>query len=150
MTQSLDALIQDFISSQREFEKLAYEKLKEIFAEYWEKNPSVKAIVWVQYAHYFNDGDPCVFRVNDPYFTNAEGDDLEYIGAYEYDGNNKDVWCSWGYSKGDIDQESAMAISNVLTMKAMGSVMESVFGPDNKIIATREGFRVEDYSGNHD
>lgn len=32
----------------------------------------------------------------------------------------------------------------------MESVMEMMFGSDSKVIATREGFQVEDISGEHD
>lgn len=33
------------------------------FAEQFKANPSVKCMVWTQYTPYFNDGDPCTFRL---------------------------------------------------------------------------------------
>lgn len=48
--------------------------------QFMAKNPEVEAIRWKQYTPYFNDGDPCVFRVRDPEVklsggTGDEGDD---------------------------------------------------------------------------
>ena len=89
MSQSLDSLIQDFTSYQEQFRKSATEKLKEFFVKFWEENPAIRAVTWTQYAPYFNDGDACVFSVNDPYFTNAEGEDLENIDSWGIYGGKK-------------------------------------------------------------
>lgn len=32
-------------------------------------HPEVTGIAWTQYTPYFNDGDPCVFSVGEPYFS---------------------------------------------------------------------------------
>jgi hypothetical protein len=41
------------------------EALEEAFTEFFAKHPEATAVVWTQYAHYFNDGDPCEFSVNE-------------------------------------------------------------------------------------
>lgn len=38
--------------------------LEEAFTSFFDKHPEAKALVWVQYTPYFNDGEPCEFRVN--------------------------------------------------------------------------------------
>jgi hypothetical protein len=159
MTQSLDSLIQDFISYQEQFRKLAMEKLKEFFLKFWEENPAIKAVTWNQYAPYFNDGDACVFSVNDPYFTNAEGKDLEDITSWgEYEGEKENIWSEYSFTckygeviiPEGVDPVSTESLSSLLTSKVMEPVMEATFGSDNTVIATREGFQVNDFSGNHD
>lgn len=158
MSQSLDSLIQDFISYQEQFKKVATEKLKEFFVEFWEKNPAIKAVTWNQYAPYFNDGDVCEFRVNEPHFTNAEGEDLDDITRWgEYDGEKDDIWSDYSFSGGygsvapeGVDPVSTDSLSTLLTSEVMESIMKATFGPDNTVIATREGFKVEDFSGSHD
>lgn len=158
MTQSLDSLIQDFISYQEQFRKLATEKLKEFFVKFWEENPAIKAVTWNQYAPYHNDGDPCEFSVNDPYFTNAEGKDLEGIpSGGEYDGEKEDIWSEYlftckygGVIPEGVDPVSTKSLSSLLTSKVMEPIMEATFGSDNTVIATREGFQVNDFSGDHD
>jgi hypothetical protein len=158
MSQSLDSLIQDFISYQEQFRKAATEKLKEFFVKFWEENPAIKAVTWVQYAPYFNDGNACEFSVNDPYFTNAEGKDLEEIDCWGgYEGGKEDIWseCSFSGRYGGVipegvDPVSTKSLSSLLTSEVMKPIMEETFGSDNTVIATREGFQVEDYSGSHD
>lgn len=158
MSQSLDSLIQDFISYQEQFRKAATEKLKEFFVKFWEENPAIKAVTWNQYAPYFNDGDPCEFSVNDPYFTNAEGKDLEEITSWgEYEGEKEDIWSEYSFSgrygavaREGVDPVSTDSLSTLLTSEVMNPIMEATFGSDNTVIATREGFQVDDFSGSHD
>src|ERR1700674_1049946 len=57
--------------------------LKNIFDKY----PSIENISWTQYTPYFNDGDPCVFRV----------------GAYDPNINGEDTWGL----KEDLDERKA-------------------------------------------
>jgi hypothetical protein len=66
----------------------------------WELEPLLRAVIddpeihsfgWQQYTPYFNDGEPCVFRVYDPWFvTNADAATLTidsdgYIHDFEQD-----------------------------------------------------------------
>ena len=158
MSQSLDSLIQDFISYQEQFRKVATEKLKEFFVKFWEENPAIKAVTWTQYAPYFNDGEACEFSVNDPYFTNAEGKDLEEIGCWgRYEGEKEDIWSEYSFSgrygavaREGVDPVSTDSLSSLLTSEVMKPIMEATFGSDNTVIATREGFQVDDFSGSHD
>jgi hypothetical protein len=39
--------------------------LTEMFKEFFEQNAGVDSLSWQQYTPYFNDGDPCTFRVTD-------------------------------------------------------------------------------------
>lgn len=144
MSQSLDLLIQEFTEQQEKFQRVAQERLKEYFVEFWEKNPAIKAIHWSQYAPYFNDGDPCTFSVHDPYFTNAEGDDLDDLSRWgEYDGEKEGVWSDLGPEFDGVNVESTQSLAKLLTSSVMEPIMEIMFGSDNVIVATRTGFSVD-------
>jgi len=49
-----------------------------------------------------------------------------------------------------VDAESCKHLTKLLCSSIMEDTMEAMFGSDSKIIATRQGFDVEDYSGEHD
>lgn len=134
------------------------EKLKEVFKLFWEKNPEVKSISWTQYAPYFNDGDPCTFSVNEIYFSNTDDpeevdEDLIYVeetGIWKAPDWNLNWWAKeYPDRKIPIDIDNAKNLSDFLQSNAMLDIMEMMFGSDNRVIATRDGFKTEEYS-NHD
>lgn len=158
---TMNELIEQFEVFQREFQTRARAEISKMFEKFWELNPGINAVVWTQYAPYFNDGEPCVFRVNDCAFTNAiEPEDLDYIRWDEYEGEKEGIWVAstWslkyvedqGITPGDINEESMVALSKMLCNSAFEGPMLAMFGDDNRVIATRNGFQVDDYSGNHD
>jgi hypothetical protein len=169
-TKITEAFINEFNEWKTSFQKKGIEKLKEVFVSFWESNPGVNVVVWTQYTPYFMDGDPCEFSVNEPTFSNAtegddgEEDDIDHLNDGEYDGENEDVWAidvfqldpsrSIKYSKlskvSGADTESMIGLSNFITSEAMEDILKNVLGSDHKIIATREGFKIQDYSHFHD
>jgi len=158
---TMNELIEQFEEFQREFQTRARAEISKMFEKFWELNPEINAVVWTQYAPYFNDGEPCTFSVNDCVFTNAiEPEDLDYIRWEDYDGEKEDIWaCTlWGlkylndngvnpegFNKGSME-----ALSKMLCNSAFEGPMLGMFGGDNRVIATRNGFQVEDYGGNHE
>ena len=71
------------LPEQRPLEELVY-LLKQVLA-----NPVVEAVKWRQYTPYFNDGEPCVFGVHEPYVklvgADPEAGDYEdgFIDSYD-------------------------------------------------------------------
>lgn len=74
-------------------------------------DPAITAVSWRQYTPYFNDGDPCVFRVYGLYVNATEEaeDDHEESEDYEFpdgkyipnpDSNNHDGRGTWTYPFG--------------------------------------------------
>ena len=45
--------------------KTVENEMKEIFTSFFEDHPEVTIIWWTQYTPYFNDGDTCVFNMNE-------------------------------------------------------------------------------------
>ena len=54
---------------QEKMRKDSEEALNSAFKEFFEIVPEIAAITWTQYTPYFNDGDTCVFRVDDFWFV---------------------------------------------------------------------------------
>lgn len=152
----------EMASVRAKFQEQAQELFKEITKEVFEKNPAVTAIIWTQYTPYFNDGDPCVFRVHDPYFTNANEEQMEDISSWgEYEGEDQAVFSegAWiltsdsdyaaerrkGMDLQGCDFESLSAFDKMLQSSEMEDVMLSMFGDHVRVVATRDGFDVEDH-----
>lgn len=57
----------------------------EIIKLFFEECPKVQAVVWSQYTPYFNDGDECIFSVNEPYFITKNFDRDDLLDPYEYE-----------------------------------------------------------------
>jgi hypothetical protein len=148
-----------------QFQETGQKLLKETFAGFFELNPGINAICWTQYTPYFNDGDECVFRVNEPSFTNATGEDLEdiFVPGGEYNGENESIWIvdnvertleggQWYdedkekiLSGPTVDPESCELISEMITAEEFEDIIKLMFGNHVEIIATRDGFDVSDY-----
>jgi hypothetical protein len=153
----------DMILSFRKFKEEIQTKLKtefkKIISTLFEQNPKLNAIVWTQYTPYFMDGDPCVFSVGEVSFTNATGDDLNDISYGQYDGENEDVVCLSTYTSLDstwidektkvyaeeIDFNLCVQLGKLMESNEMEEVMLATFGDHVKVIATRDGFDIQEY-----
>lgn len=160
-----DALIEEQRALKAKFQTEAQEMFKETMKEFFDKNPGITALKWTQYTPYFNDGDACVFGVNDVYFTNAPEDELENITAWgEYEGEDESVWVAENLSyvlnsgskyyqeeaakiraAGGFDEDSCSLINKMIQSNEMEEIMEEMFGDHVVITATRDGFDVDDY-----
>lgn len=147
MNQELEARYSELQKELQEvtqkFQKESQDILKKSFVEFFNNNEEVKSILWVQYTPYWNDGEECVFRVGDVYFSNAsEQDDLDQLSPWgEYEGDNEDIWERCAY---DLNKD-AQWLDKFLSGSDMKEVMKSTFGDHVKIIATKEGFDVQEY-----
>lgn len=167
---ALQSKFNDLIEEQRKlnekFQKDAQDIFRKTLRAFFEKNPGINALVWTQYTPYFNDGDTCEFSVNDVSFTNATSeDDLNQINYDEYDGENEDIWVASNLSHvfdnanknwyketvekikagPPIDLQSCDFISEMIPSADMEDVLEAMFGDHVKVIATREGFDVQEH-----
>jgi hypothetical protein len=114
-------------------------ELGKAFVELFDKHPTLKAVKWTQYTPYFNDGSPCEFGINEwsakiderksKYDDDDEDGDSSFVGEYEMEG-------------GESLKDDIAALFRVASEEAF----ESSFGDHVKVVATREGFDVEEYS----
>jgi hypothetical protein len=158
-------LITDQRELQRQFQEQAQALFKETTAEFFNLNPGIGAVVWTQYSPFWNDGEECVFSVNTPTFTNATGNDLNDVTGWgEYDGDNDDIWAvdnlPYVLTSGRdyyetnkqkilagpaVDVESCKLFSDLIQSSEFENVMLAMFDNHVKVIATRDGFDVEEY-----
>ena len=99
-------------------------ELKALFA----KHEDVRAVQWVQYTPYFNDGDPCVFRAytRGVMLTTDEGevDDFDFDEHYGH--------------------KFAKAVEKMLDTAE--DVLEVAFGESSKVTCHRDGkIAVDEY-----
>lgn len=148
---AFDKLLNEQRELQRKFQATAQALFKETTKEFFEKNPAITAIVWTQYTPYFNDGDTCEFSVHEPNFTNAKNlDDISRWGEYEGDDDNEWSESPWGFKyhkrtdAEGINIDSINKFAELIQSSELESVMEAMFGDHVRVLATREGFDVED------
>jgi len=118
-------------------EKLFKEGSQDIFDTF----PEVKSFSWTQYTPYFNDGDECVFRVNDWFEVKLEnGEELEEVSYSEY------------YRQRKLDRGEEFTLEDNLGMaldSLLGGVdddtMKALFGDHARVTVSREGIEVEHY-----
>ena len=148
---AFDKLLDEQRELQAKFQKTAQALFKETTKEFFDKNPNVTAIVWTQYTPFFNDGDTCEFSVNEPTFTNAPDPENVRWGEYEgdeevaADGSKIFTWEGWGQCPDNLNKDMCNAFSRMIQSSEMEDVMKAMFDDHVKVVATREGFDVEDY-----
>jgi len=157
------ALIDEQQALRAKFQTEAQAMFKETMKDFFDKNTGITALKWTQYTPYFNDGEPCEFRVNSVTFTNASPEELDNVTHYgEYEGEDETVWAAEGISytlkskyhvndaakiraTGGIDVDSCDLIDKMIQSSEMEEIMQEMFGDHVQITATRDGFNVEDY-----
>lgn len=76
---SLQDLVAKHAEMKKELESSGKSEFFKWFKDFFEKYPFITEVQWCQYTPYFNDGEPCEFRVNSPDFKILK----TYAGAAE-------------------------------------------------------------------
>lgn len=111
--------------------------LKQFFVEY----PSVTGVGWTQYTPYFNDGDPCVFRLGEFHVTTKTGIDFSEVTSI-YDEADEAAFQD-SYSVDDATVNEGVCR---LVRSSERDLFEAAFGDHVMVIATPAGFHVSEYS----
>jgi hypothetical protein len=83
-----DALIEKINAAKEEYKRVGKTLFQEYADAFFVQYPQVKAVVWNQYTPYFNDGDPCYFRIYDVCFVADEYNEDDMGSAYSYEESN--------------------------------------------------------------
>ena len=148
---ALNTILDQFRAFNEEFRKNAQEAFKIVTKEFFDANPKINSIIWIQYTPYFNDGAECTFAVNEPSFSNALGADIDDICAGDsYEGYKEDIfaisyWCEEEAKDLGLNINAIKDFTDVIMTSEMEDVMRMMFGSHVKVIATRDGFDVEEY-----
>lgn len=92
-TESVSQHFASFVAAKEELDKKIKAEgetaVKAFFKEYFAKHPEVYGVRWEQYTPYFNDGDPCVFRLAGMYTykTQEAFENDSHSESYDADGS---------------------------------------------------------------
>jgi len=143
MFEGLKAANEKIASARKDLAAVAANELKAGFAEVLAKYPDILEIRWTQYTPSFNDGDPCEFGVHDYYVKLASlcTDENRDNELEEYPDDDDRYASSYGI-------EVVTMKSDVKSLFSIPGedAYESAFGDHAEIVATREGFTVEECS----
>jgi hypothetical protein len=141
-------------SLKKKFQATLQGMVKEAFTDFFNSNPEVHCIIWAQYSPYFNDGDECTFSVHEfeAYLKNEDGD-------YEYEHGDGGIPSAW-MVKNYPDDDSVTVYTNHPRFNEIRhsweafkselssvdeDVFQAIFGNHVQIVATAEGFDIEEY-----
>lgn len=168
-TLSVDDFINNLNNSVTELEKMKEEmqaKMKAQFdvivKDFFKIVPKMKAIAWAQYSPYFNDGDECVFSVNDVSVLSFVP---EYV-SYDYDDEDEEDYDEEDETENSEEKEPRIIIGDYYSnsnehmvtekeLKACKAVQEFIsqnedlmhdlYGNHVGVIITENGAKVSDY-----
>ena len=156
-------MIEQVMSLKSRYDKMVKgfkeEDFKGWFTEFFALYPMVTMIRWTQYTPYFNDGDECVFSVNDPEVelslayiqahpgldvTSAEyGDCVDDEGVDLPDRHISTFRIDRKYKKEYPDLHDALtSIKELFTAE---DILRHVFGEHAEVVVTPEKIVVEEY-----
>ncbi len=123
----------------------------EAFKELFDKFPELGSVVWLQFTPYFNDGEPCYFRVNELDFNLAKDAPEEWKSTFgEWDGANLSSYY-YGESLYPSNYEEIPRLKELAkTVKSLNKDMPKdlllyVFGDHCKVIVTKDKVEAEEY-----
>lgn len=105
----------------------------------FDAHPEIGRIEWTQYTPYFNDGDPCVFSINEVYFLRLDEIDEES----EYTDEREDIidaTSGWGDNKKIL---LASAAEFAQLVEDNEDLMETL-GEGKVVISRKAGVSIED------
>lgn len=160
--ENLTSSLQDFETKKEAFNQMKQklinefrESLNGLAGSIFATIPELKAISWIQFTPYFNDGDECVFNIREVIFYNfipenylryaEEFDDHEYPDTYWAAGDYE-----LGKNKTTLSTEEVAFLKNFeTTLNENRDFIKEIFGDHSQVIWTANGITVEDYSEHH-
>lgn len=149
MSSSINDLVIEYNKTKKEFTEKAQNAMRIAFGEFFAANPDIDQIAWTQYTPHFNDGDECIFGVNDMFFTlTTDNTDLADL-SYEDEDDSCYGASFWSADKKEVDliaeQRQAFAQFKKEINTLPDEIFKNSFGDHVKVIATKNGFDVEEY-----
>ena len=140
--------LKEYKKAKQGFMKNAQGVIAGEFQEFFSKHPEIIAIRWTQYTPHFNDGDVCKFsrhefdsKVTLNEKKRGEVGEAELIIGIETD--EEGFYGDWELEK---DSPLAKAIGELdQTFSDTDDVFKSAFGDGVQVVASRKGFKIEDY-----
>lgn len=152
---TVDELVENYNNQVKTMQDQMQTAMKDLFKTFFAENPQVKELVWTQYTPYFNDGDECIFLVNDMYYdikdVNEEEDDDDdccdedrYRGStYKYRNKTNPFEELSTEQFQQLDEQVCAFVTSI--NKLPDNVFKATFGDHVRVIARSTGFEVQDY-----
>lgn len=131
---SLQQTIDKYLVTRKQLTEQVLEELKKEFKKFFAENPGVKMITWTQYTPYFNDGEECVFSVNEIYFFSGTKNEIE----------SEEVDCRED-SELTIRPEGPLSFMKNEIESIPEEIMQDVFGNHAEIIVTPDNIEIREY-----
>lgn len=143
MFESLNSIKKTIDDAQATVKAQGQVALKEAFTELFAAYPVLKAVKWTQYTPYFNDGDTCEFGVHE-FYSQIDG----VVSKYGKDADGGEGYVSSWDLEGEAKEKAAPMLDAVRSLAKLipKDVMLASFGDHVEVVATREGFQVDEYS----
>lgn len=138
------ATIEEYLAKKAELEAYVSDEgkniLRDFFLNFFKQNPEIPAVRWTQYTPYFNDGEPCVFGVQEPSYKLSLGlpdeDHDEFKDSWQFRKQSPNLYKRLGKFEADFS--------------SLESLFENVFGDSVKVTASlgKDGvvsFEVDEY-----
>jgi len=140
--------LKQLAKEKKKYQEKAKNILKGCLQDFMKAHPNVKAISWVQYTPYFNDGEECTFSMHDPTFCTKEITLEEMEDTYTYD----EPWFDVGGSYDRFGKNSGLSIKDwedcselKSTLASFEEEMKFLFGDHVRVIVTPEGVHTYEY-----
>lgn len=141
--EEVKALVAEADRLKQELMDKLQDRIRPILQNFLKDHPAVKALAWTQYVPYFNDGEECVFFVNDLTYSLVDADERD--GSH-YGEGWQDVY-SHTPCEG-VSEETHKALNELdqlIRSDAMEDTLQVIFGSHARVIVTSEGVEVEEY-----
>lgn len=145
----LDKLVENYNNLKKLYKEKAEEALKIDSLELFNKYPNLKTIRWTQYTPHFNDGEPCVFGVNEIIFSDLDSSfninkiwEIKYSNWDEEDEEILEVLKQNKVGQLDLNNDFEKFNNNILETEPMWA---DIFGDGVEIVITRSGIEIQEY-----
>ena len=113
----------------------------------------IKAVRFEAYTPYFNDGEPCIYRVHEPrvqFFNQDEDIETEYEDGFISPWDLEYTWENgWGskriYKEGSEEKGQALEEIHALITSIPKEIIEDAYGDGVQVTITADGVTVEEY-----
>lgn len=135
----------------QKIQDLAQNEFKEVWKEFFQAFPQVRAVGWTQYAPSWNDGDACTFSIHGIYYTtqtiNLDSKSLQRGHFEDYDDEDEETarttqveWKYVGYGIEKLEQ----TLQEIEELD--DSLFQNAFGESTVVIVTPTTIHTFEYN----
>lgn len=135
--ESIKELVSKYTIARNEFLENGQTLIKEVFTSFFNETPDIKLIAWTQYTPYFNDGEECIFEINDPFYSLKDVDVSTLGDPYELEDDE--------YTTPSNKKAEKEFLTFWKAIKPLQTILREMFGEHSVIYASKKGFTVETY-----